>query len=543
MAINAEITFDYIIVGAGSAGCVLAHRLSESGKNTVLLLEAGPKDDSFWIDLPVGFAKTYFHPRYNYRYYSEPEKAMAGRRLYVPRGKVQGGSGSINAMIYVRGQATDFDDWAAAGNPGWGYDEVLPFFKKLEKHPSGNTQYRSKEGLIGITPMKSSAHPLCKYFLDAAKELGYPITEDFNSSDFEGAGVYEANIDNGRRASSNSAYLKPALSRSNLHIIRNTAVQKIVFDNECRACAVQVADGAQVANYAARKEIILSAGAVDTPKLLMLSGVGDGAQLSSHQIPVRNELKAVGKNLQDHLCVSYFFRSTIPSLNDEFRSFTGKLKMGAQYLLNRSGPLSMSVNQAGGFLKGSDGQVNANIQLYFNPLSYQIPDDHKHKLVPDPYSGFLLAANSCRPTSRGHIELTSASFADAARIQPNYLSTDTDIIEAIQASRLMRKLTQARSLACVTESEITPGLEVSSDEQMLEFFRQNAGSVYHLCGSCAMGPDPSSSVVDGRLKVHGVSGLRVIDASVFPNITSGNINAAVMMVAEKGAAMILESGD
>ncbi len=443
-------------------------------------------------------------------------------------------------MIYVRGQAADFDAWANAGNPGWSYLDVLPYFKKLECHPIGNTRYRSGDGKIQITEMKSSAHNLCYSFLKGIKELGYKTTHDFNAEQFEGAGIYEINVRNGQRDSSYTAYLKPALRRKNVSLICNCYVDSIVFNDEKKATSVVIRKGRYTDVIHAKCEIVLAAGAVDSPKLLQLSGVGNSELLNQFDIPVVMDLPGVGQNLQDHLCIGYYYRAVQKTLNDEFRSIAGRIKAGLQYVINRSGPLSLSVNQAGGFLKGRDDEDTPNIQLYFNPMSYKIPDNRNAKMQPEPYSGFLIAFNSCRPSSRGSIKIASADPADAAQIDPNYLSTQHDIDEVIQGSKLIRKLIQTPAIKAIIAEEITPGVSVSSEQDMLDYYHQNAGSIYHLCGSCMMGPNSKTAVVDSRLKVHGVSGLRVIDASIFPSITSGNINAPVMMVAEKGAAMVLQ---
>jgi len=534
------MNYDYIIVGAGSAGCILANRLSASGQYSVLLLEAGRADDSFWFKIPVGFTKTYYNETYNWMYYSEPEKELDNRSLYCPRGKVQGGSGSINAMIYVRGQEQDYEDWSKAGNKGWSYRDVLPYFRKLETHPLGNTEYHGANGPISISPMKDDVHPICHVFLKGCEQAGYKRTDDFNGPKFEGAGIYDVNTRNGQRSSSSFEYLHPALDRKNLTVEREVLVTQVKFDSNRRATGVVVKQNGSTREFTAKREVILSAGAVDTPKLLQLSGVGAKSLLAQHGVPLVHELPAVGQNLQDHLCVSFYYRANVKTLNDEMRPLLGKIKLGLQYLLTRKGPLSMSVNQSGGFFRGSESEPLPNLQLYFNPLSYRIPKSNKASLEPEPYSGFLLCFNPCRPSSRGSIQIASNRAEDAAKIRINALTTQKDIDEAIQGCELVRKVMSAPALAEITVEEISPGPQVNTREAFLQYFREQSGSIYHLCGSCAMGPDDGTSVVDDRLRVHGMSGLRIVDASIFPNITSGNINAPTMMVAEKGAEMILE---
>ncbi|KMZ12430.1 Choline dehydrogenase [Candidatus Burkholderia humilis] len=534
--------FDYIIVGVGSAGCILADRLSESGQHSVLLLEAGGKDSSFWFKVPVGFTKTYYNPEYNWMYYSQPEAQLNNRQLYCPRGKVQGGAGSINAMIYVRGQPHDFDDWERAGNRGWGFRDVLPYFKRLEAYPLGNTQYHGADGKISISPMKDGAHPICQTFLKGAQEAGFAYTDDINGAKYEGATIYDLNAlnaRNGERLSSSFEYLHPALERKNLTVECSVTVQRVAFNGKRAVGIVATRNGEQL-QFRAKREVILAAGAVDTPKLMQLSGLGDKALLAKHGIALVQELPAVGKNLQDHLCVSFYYRATVKTLNDDLRSLVGKVKAGLKYLVSRKGPLSISVNQSGGFFKGDQSEAEPNLQLYFNPLSYRIPKSSKAQLEPEPYSGFLLCFNPTRPTSRGSIEIASNKVEDAAKIQINALTTDKDLREAVQGSKLIRKIMAASSLCAITAEEISPGPNVTSDEALLDYFRDQSGSIYHLCGSCAMGPDAATSVVDARLRVHGMDGLRIVDASIFPNITSGNLNAPTMMVAEKGADMILE---
>ncbi|MEX3965723.1 GMC family oxidoreductase [Paraburkholderia sp. EG286B] len=538
------MNYDYIIAGAGSAGCILAERLSASGRHSVLLLEAGGPDTSFWFKIPIGFAKLYYNKQYNWMYYSEPEPELAGRQIYAPRGKVQGGSGAINAMIYVRGAARDYDDWAAAGNAGWSYQEVLPYFRKLESHPLGDTPWHGANGPVRITPMKEGAHPVCRTFVEGCTQLGYERNDDFNGARLEGVGIYDVNTRDGKRDSSSVAYLHRAGQRSNLKIEHHARATRVLFDEaKKRAIGVEIVQQGMKRTFRANREVIVAAGAVDSPKLLQLSGVGPRELLAKHGIDMVHELPAVGQNLQDHLCVSFYYRSRVKTLNDSFGSWTGKLKFGLQYVLQRKGPFSMSVNQSGGFFRTSQDEAHPNMQVYFNPLSYRIPRSNRAQLTPEPYSGFLVCFNPCRPTSRGSVEIASANVEDAPKIRGNYLSTQKDRDEAIAGSRLVRKLMTARALQGITEAEVTPAGEVTDDASMLKFFREQSGSIYHLCGSCAMGPDPRTSVVDARLRVHGIEGLRVVDASIFPNITSGNTNAPTMMIAEKGADMILEDAD
>lgn len=506
----------------------------------MLLLEAGGRDDALRFRVPIGYVQTYYDPTANWMYYMQPEPALGNRRIYCPRGKVQGGSGSINALIYVRGQKADFDDWVANGNPGWSYEDVLPYYRKLESHPLGNTPFHAADGPIRITQMRPDAHPICDAFFEACAGLGYPANDDFNGVSIEGVGIYDINTRGGLRDSSSRAYLKPALHRSQLTFEPHSLVESVLFDQNARAQGVRVRQHGTVREYRAAREVILSAGAIDTPKLLQLSGVGDQTMLANHGVRVVRHAPAVGRNLQDHVCASYFYRANRRTLNDDLSSWTGKAKAAAQFALRRRGPLAMSVNQAGGFLRSSPSRPHANIQLYFNPLSYEIPKGGGSALRPEPYSGFLLAFSPCRPSSRGTVELASPDASDPPLIRPNYLSTQHDIDEVIEGSRLVRKLMQSPALRAITVEETKPGARVATDEQMLQYFRDEAGSIYHPCGSCAMGSNPSTSVVSSRLRVHGIPGLRIADASVFPNVTSGNINAPTMMVAERAATMILE---
>jgi len=532
--------FDYVIVGAGTAGCVLANRLSEDGKTRVLLLEAGGSDRIVWIQLPIGYGRTFFDRQINWMYDTQPVPGLGGRESYWPRGKVIGGSGSINAMVHVRGQPGDFDDWEALGNPGWGWDDVLPYFIKAEDHDLGESGYHGTGGPQHVTDISARAHPLSQTFIETGRALGLPFAGDLNSPKGEGVGIYQINTRRGRRASTANEYLRPALRRGGVTLRTKAHATRILFEGK-RAIGIEYRRGGKTLQAKARCEVILSGGAINSPQLLSLSGIGDAALLKPLGIEMVVDAKAVGGNLQDHLAVSYFYKTRVPTLNDELRPLWGKIKAALRYAWDRGGPLSMSVNQGGGFVRSAPEAPRVNLQLYFSPVSYtQTPLSDRKLLNPDPFSAFLLSFNSCRPTSRGHLQIRSADPFDYPLIQPNYLSTQLDIDEAIAGSRMLRALAQTAPLRDVITEEIIPGAHVQGDAALLEDFRRRADTVYHPTSTCMMGHDPATSVVDARLRVHGVAGLRVIDASVFPTITSGNINAPTVMVAEKGAAMVLE---
>jgi choline dehydrogenase len=531
--------FDYIIVGAGTAGCVLANRLTEDGKHTVLLLEAGGSDRSLWIQVPIGYGRTFFDKRINWMYDTAPIAALGDRRSYWPRGKVIGGSGSINAMVYVRGQPRDFDDWQALGNIGWGWDDVLPWFKKSEDF-DWHSAHHGRGGLQHVTDISPYVHPVCHSFIETAQALGYPACSDFNGSSPEGVGYYQINTKDGWRASTANAFLRPALKRKTLALRTHAHATRILFEGK-RATGVAYAHKGNSVTAKARCEVILSGGAINTPQLLMLSGIGDADHLKSVGIEPLLDAKAVGQNLQDHLAVSYFYKVRTATLNDLLHPLLGKIRAGLRYMADRAGPLSLSVNQSGGFVRSDATKEHPNLQLYFSPVSYtKTPLSERKLLNPDPFSAFLLSHNPCRPTSRGHIALASADPAVHPAIHPNYLATQQDLDDVLAGNRLLRQLARTQPLADIITEEIIPGIEIEGDEALLADFRARADTVYHPTSTCMMGSDPASSVVDARLRVHGVMGLRVVDASVFPTITSGNTNAPTVMVAEKGAAMILE---
>jgi len=536
----AEAAFDFIIVGAGSAGCVLADRLSSSGKHRVLVLEAGGTDLSFWIRMPIGYGKLFHDARFNWKYLTEPEPALGGKPSYWPRGKVLGGSSSINAMVHVRGHPGDFDDWAADGATGWGWDAVAPYFKRMEDWAGGVDERRGAGGPLPVADIRNEVHPLCRAFLQAAREAQLPITEDYNGIHMEGASIYQINTRGGLRASAARCYLKPSMRRTNVQVLTRAHATRVIFDGN-RAVGVAYQHHGQTRVARARGEVIVSGGAINSPQLLQLSGIGPGEVLQRLGLKVHRDAPAAGRNLQDHLGLDMHYRSTVPTLNQVLGPWQGKLWAGLQFMLLRRGPLTLSINQAGGFVRTRAGMQRPNLQLYFSPVSYtRAPTGTRPMMSPDPFPGFLLGFSPCRPTSRGSVMAISPDPFTPPEIRPNYLNTEADRATMLAGAHFIRMLSDTPAMRAIIDTEISPGPQARGDNAMRAHIRDNAWSVFHASCTCRMGSDTETSVVDPRLRVHGMAGLRVVDASVFPSVTSGNINAPTIMVAERAADLILE---
>ena len=514
----AEIV-DYIVVGAGSAGCVLANRVSARGHN-VMLLEAGPRDRSIWIHLPIGYGKTMFHPVYNWGFYTDAEPTMNGRRIYWPRGRGLGGSSSINGLIYVRGQPDDYDRWSALGNKGWSWNEVLPYFE------------RSQTSISDI-PAK---HELVDAFIYGANELGIPASSDFNSGRQEGVGYYQLFTKNGFRSSSATAYLRPAKDRPNLRIETDAHVTRILFQGK-RAIGVKFRWRGVEKEVRAAAEVILSAGALQSPQLLQLSGVGPREILQSHGIPYVHELPGVGENLQDHLQLRVMYKCAKPiTTNDDLSSLWRRMKIGAQWLFYRSGPLAIGINQGALFTKVLPESKSPDVQFHFATLSADLAGAKPH-----PWPGFTMSVCQLRPESRGTVRIRSSDALEAPSMQPNYLSTDVDRRCAIAGVKLARAIASTSAMKPYVVEEHRPGPAAQSDEEILEFARNFGATIFHPSGTCKMGSD-AMAVVDDRLRVHGVERLRVVDCSIMPTLVSGNTHAPAVMIAEKASDMIVEDG-
>ncbi len=531
---------DFIIVGSGSAGSVVADRLSADGKYNVLVLEAGGSDRKFFIQMPLGYGKTFFDQKVNWMYATEPDEGLAGNKDFWPRGKVLGGSSSLNAMVWVRGAPQDFDQWEADGNKGWGWKSMLPVFKAIEDNSDGADQYRGVGGPLHISNIEDQVHPLTQNFIDACGEIQLGHNPDFNGEKQEGAGIWQLTTKNGRRNSAARAFLRPAMKRKNVKVITNAHATKILFEGT-KAVGVRYKRRGKIHEVKAKREIILSGGSINSPQLLQLSGIGPSELLKSHGIEIVKNNSNVGANLQDHQGINYTFRSNQKTLNDVLRPWWGKLMVGFRYLVFRDGPLSISINHGGGFFKTNETLSRPNMQLYFQAFSTVIPGvDERPILSPDPFSGFSIGLSNCRTLSRGEVMIQSSDPFTHPKIIGNAFSEQRDVDEMLDAVKYIRKLADAPSMKRIIEEEIIPGSQCQGDEALIQDFRKRSGTVFHPVSTCRMGTSEKSSVVDSRLKVHGVQGLRVIDASVFPNIVSGNTNAAAIATGWKGAELVLE---
>ncbi|CTQ77664.1 GMC family oxidoreductase [Roseibium alexandrii] len=526
---------DFVVVGAGSAGCVIANRLSANPNTKVILLEAGGADRNPWIHIPVGYFKTMHNPSVDWCYKTEPDPGLNGRQLDWPRGKVLGGSSSLNGLLYVRGQPQDYDRWRQMGNTGWGWDDVLPLFKRSEDQERGADAFHGQGGPLSVSDMRLQ-RPICDAWVEAAQAAGYPLNPDYNGAEQEGVGYFQLTTRNGRRCSSAVAFLKPVQSRSNLQVVTRAATTRILFESR-RATGVVYRDTeGREHTVKARAEVILSAGAIGSPQLLMVSGVGEAQHLQENDIDTVADLPGVGKNLQDHLQARLVFKCNEPTLNDEVRSLLNQARIALKYALFRAGPMTMAASLATGFLRTGDHVETPDIQFHVQPWSADSPGEGVH-----PFSAFTMSVCQLRPESRGEIRLASPDASVYPKIHPNYLATETDRRTIVAGINIARRIAQHAPLKHKISEEFRPdaSLDIDDYEGTLDWARNNSTTIYHPTGTCKMGKG-EGAVVDERLRVHGIEGLRVADCSIMPEIVSGNTNAPAIMIGEKVSDMILE---
>ena len=526
-------TYDYIIVGAGSAGCPVARALSDDPQNKVLLLEAGPHADRFWVNTPAGMAKLYFHKTLNWNYQTEPMPRLNDRQMYWPRGKTLGGSSSINGMIFIRGHRADFDGWRDLGNPGWGYDDVLPHFKAMETFERGGNAWRGDAGPLTVSdPVVKSASS--HDFISAAANLGHARVTDMNAETHDGVGFMQHTIKGGRRQSTYVAFIKPILSRPNLTVMTGAHVQRVLFDGRV-AVGVEILRGGKLEKITAAREVILSGGAINTPQLLMLSGVGPGAELQRHGIAMVHESAGVGQNLQDHFYIHTGWRATADSSYNANIAGLRKYWEGFKYLMTRRGYLALGSSQVAAFVKSSPEEERADLQISFRPMTFEYFPNGTVAVEKQP--GMGVSVYQLRPRTMGTVTLRSNKASDKAVCAPHFLTDPYDIGAMISGIKQIRQIMGTKPIAARVVAEEVPGPGVRTDDDILRFMVETGNSAHHQGGTCRMGSDPMA-VVDARLRVRGVERLRVVDASVMPNLTSGNTNAPTIMIGVKGGAMI-----
>lgn len=524
--------FDFVVVGAGSSGGPIVDRLTAAGRYRVLLLEAGPDDTNRWLSIPLGFARTFLDPEVNWEFVTEPEARLDGRRVYWPCGKVIGGTSAINGMVYIRGLPSDYDAWRQMGNEGWSFDDCLPYFKRLEAYPGGESDLHGGDGPVKITQGEYHGE-LSAAFLAACAEVGLPPIADFNGVAHEGAGLYHATVSNGRRVSTGQAYVGPARRRANCRVETGALVERIDLADG-RATGVTYRKDGQSVSVRARCDVVVCAGAVGSPQLLQLSGIGPAALLGGLGIPVARDLPGVGENLQDHWGVRSTYKTWWRvTVNDDINLLHRRLSAIVEYALLRTGPLTANPAFVGAFVRALPQSNRPDAQFHFFPWSTDRIDRGLHRV-----SGFTILANQSRPESRGHIRITSADPAARPAIVANYLSTDHDRAVTVAAIKFARLLARTTTLSRIVTEELLPGVEAGNDRDFLAHARKEGQSACHPVGTCRMGSDPAA-VVDARLRVHGIAGLRVADASIMPTLVSGNTNAACMMIGEKAADLIL----